>query len=361
MSFTYGVIEGLYDQLQCWNWDARSAYVDFCSRKGFDFYIYAPKNDPYLREQWRDPWPESELERLTALSESFRKKGVRFGLGFTRYEVQQLNTQTQDALKNKLSLINTIKPDILCILFDDFKNDVPHLAQTQADIADFIAGQSNASHFQVVGTYYSKDPLLFRAYGTMPKGYWSDLGRCLDKRFDIFWTGDHVISLGYEQAGLEEMAELFQRKPFLWDNYPVNDPGWLMCRLPVYAFTGRPWQISEWCSGHAVNPMIQPLLSMIPLTTLADIYQQKDGYQSYAAFRVAVREVCGEALAQAIEDNLIYLTQEGYKNFSEFTAKRLKTTFEAFSSPRDLCFSREILHWLAKTSETSTVPGDSSN
>ena len=343
MSFTYGVIEGLYDKQQSWTWEARNAYVDFCSLKGFDFYIYAPKNDPYLREQWREPWPVEELEHLKALSDAFKKKGVRFGIGFTPFEVEQLDGHTCQALKSKLALINSINPEILCILFDDFKNDIPELAKTQSGIAEFIAGESKSDHFLVVGTYYSRDPLLSRAYGPMPKNYWADQGRSLDSRFDIFWTGDHVISLGYDEAGLSEMTELFQRKPFLWDNYPVNDPDWLKTRLRIFSFTGRPWQISEWCSGHAVNPLIQPRLSMIPLATLADIYQQKDRYQAYASFKSVIQELCGLPLAQAIEDNLIYFTEEGYNTFSAFTAKRLKKVFQEFSDQPYSAYADEII------------------
>ena len=29
----------------------------FCAMSGYDFYIYAPKGDPYLRRKWREPMP----------------------------------------------------------------------------------------------------------------------------------------------------------------------------------------------------------------------------------------------------------------------------------------------------------------
>ena len=353
MSFTYGVIEGLYDKEQSWTWEARHDYVDFCLKKGFDFYIYAPKNDPYLREKWREPWPEAELDSLKKLSDAFKAKGIRFGIGFTPFEVNALDQKTRNDLKAKLELINSINPAMLSILFDDFSNHVPELARVQSDIAEFIAAESNAEHFQVVGTYYSKDPLLSRVYGPKPEQYWSDMGAVLDKRFDIFWTGDHVISLGYDQSELAYMTELFQRKPLLWDNYPVNDPEWLKKRLRIYSFTGRPWQLSNWCSGHAANPMIQPRLSMIPLATLADIYQKKDQFIAHQSFKSVLAELCGPSLARVIQDNLIYLTEEGCGNFSPYTVKRLKEQFQQFDDPAQLLYTNEILDWLDAVSESS--------
>lgn len=346
MAFRYGVIEGLYDQENLWSWEARDAYATFCAQKGFDFYIYAPKNDPYLREQWNHAWPESEFNALKTLRLTLRDKNIRFGVGLTPFNVRELNHKNRQQLKEKISSISQLSPEILCILFDDFSNEIDNLARTQADIAEFIAGESNAEHIIIVGTYYSKDPLLQRVYGTMPDNYWSDLGQYLDPRFDIFWTGDHVISLGYDQTGLEEMSDHFQRKPFLWDNYPVNDTDWLKSRLRLYTFTGRPWQISEWCSGHAVNPMIQPWLSMIPLATLSDLYQQKSQFDGHTSFKQVVSELCGAELAVAIDDNLLYFTEEGTRNFSDFTRKRLVKTFSEFHSEIELPFTREILSWL---------------
>ena len=346
MTFSYGVIEGLYDKDNHWSWASRDAYVDFCAQKCLDFYIYAPKNDPYLREQWAQPWPEHEMQKLHTLSANMRKRCVRFGVGLTPFNVRSLDTKNRQQLKKKIASINQLKPDILCILFDDFTNEVDNLAQTQAEIAQFIAGQSTAEQFIVVGTYYSKDPLLQRVYGKMPENYWPALGQSLPQEFDIFWTGDHVISLGYDQQGLQQMTDYFRRKPFLWDNYPVNDTAWLQNRLRLYTFTARPWKISEWCSGHAANPMVQPMLSMIPLATLSDLYQQKGQFDPLDSFKKAARDLCGDALAAAIEDNLINLTEEGLLNFSNFTRKRLQKTFAAFSSEREQPFVKEILKWL---------------
>lgn len=349
MAFEYGVIEGLYDQEQGWSWEARHAYGVFCQQHGFGFYIYAPKNDPWLREQWAEPWPEDQWLALQRVCNNFKQHQVRFGIGFTPYHVRDLTPQVKQQLKSKIALTNQLKPEILSILFDDFSNDIPNLAQLQAEIAAFIAAESNAEQFIVAGTYYSRDALLERIFGAMPQNYISDLGRCLDPAFDIFWTGDHVIALGFDQASLDDVAQQLRRKPFLWDNYPVNDPSWLKHRLRLMPFNGRPWQLSQWSAGHAVNPMIQPWLSMLPLATLQDLYQHKAQFASYASFKKHAYALCGEALAQTIEANLVSLTEEGRLLFTEFTKQRLHKAFAPFDTP----FSKEIIHWLSYESERS--------
>ncbi|PJE80134.1 O-GlcNAcase [invertebrate metagenome] len=346
MSFTYGVIEGLYDDKHQWSWAARHAYVEFCQQNGQQFYIYAPKNDPFLRERWREPWPDDELNQLKSLADAFRSAGIAFGIGFTPYQLESLDKQSRQCLREKLALINGVNPSILCILFDDFSCKIPHLAETQSEVVHFMAGLSKAEHFMTVGTWYSSDPLLERVYGAMPENYQEDLGRSLDPGVDIFWTGNHVISSGYDESGLSEIAQKLRRKPFLWDNYPVNDPKWLQDRLRLYALTGRPWKLEQWTHGHAVNPMIQPWLSMIPLATLNYLYQRKEDYQPHQAFKQALKTLCSQQLAKAIDDELVTFSQEGNQNLSDFTRNRLTYKFMPLMKETDEPFVKEILSWI---------------
>ena len=53
-----GLIEGYYGKL--WSWQAREETIAFLKLHGYDFYIYAPKADPYLRKRWREDHPADE-------------------------------------------------------------------------------------------------------------------------------------------------------------------------------------------------------------------------------------------------------------------------------------------------------------
>ena len=50
-----------------------------------------------------------------------------------------------------------------------------------------------------------------------------DKGRLLDPAIGMFWTGPETCAREYTPGHLARVAEQMGRKPFLWDNYPVND------------------------------------------------------------------------------------------------------------------------------------------
>src|SRR5690606_38231537 len=82
---------------------------------------------------------------------------------------------------------------------------------------------SSADRIILCPTYYSDDPVLERVFGERPHNYWQNLGEQLDSRTDIFWTGPRVCSEHFNVEHLHAVGQRLGRKPFLWDNYPVND------------------------------------------------------------------------------------------------------------------------------------------
>ena len=67
-----GLIEGFFGK--GWSWEARARYAQWLPRHGYGFYIYAPKEDGYLRKHWALPWPEAELEALRQLARQFESE-----------------------------------------------------------------------------------------------------------------------------------------------------------------------------------------------------------------------------------------------------------------------------------------------
>ena len=55
-----GLIEGFFGK--GWSWEARARYAQWLPRHGYGFYLYAPKEDGYLRKHWATPWPADQLE-----------------------------------------------------------------------------------------------------------------------------------------------------------------------------------------------------------------------------------------------------------------------------------------------------------
>jgi hypothetical protein len=335
-----GIIEGFFGRP--WSWAERAAQVRFLRPHGYRFYLYAPKGDAYLRRRWQEPHPEAEMERLAAFRAICRAEGVRFGIGLSPFELHLHPPKGWHAmLAAKIAALAALQPDDLAILFDDMRGDVPDLAERQAAIVHFAAERAGAGRILCCPSYYSDDPILDSAFGERPPFYLEQLGRLLDPAVHLMWTGEEVCAREYGPGHLARVAEQMRRKPFLWDNYPVNDGARMSQHLHLRGFTGRPAAIAGLIAGHGINPASQPLLSRIPALTLAESYARGEGYEYGAAFRRAAVEVLGEELADRVGRDLISLQDRGLDRLAERRAV-LRARYAAFAHPA----ATEITAWL---------------
>ena len=335
-----GIIEGFYGKT--WSWDAREETAGFLAAHGFTFYLYAPKFDPYLRRRWQEPHPENEATRLARLGERCRTAGVRFGIGLSPFELyENFDQGARDALAAKLRELDSVGVQDLAILFDDMRGDSPGIAERQVEIVHWAAERTAASRILVCPTYYSDDPVLDTAFGRRPDGYVERLGTLLDPRIEVFWTGEEVVSREISPGHLRRVSEQLGRKPFLWDNYPVNDGQRMSQYLHLRGVTGRPARNAEHLAAHGINPALQPVLTRIPALTLADSYRLGDAYQYSAAAKLAARTVLGETLGELVHEDTLTLQDAGLDRLGD-KAERLRVRYGAHDHPG----AREILAWL---------------
>jgi hypothetical protein len=335
-----GVIEGYFGRP--WSWAERAEVASLLSRHGYGFFIYAPKADARLRSDWRLPFDEEQLATLSAFADHCRSLDMRFGVGLSPFEAWlDFGDDVRRDLTAKLAAFDAIGVDDLGILFDDMRGDLPDLAQRQVEIVDFAAGATGASRIIVCPSYYSDDPLLDRAFGERPPDYLAELGRRLDPAIHLFWTGEEVCSREFSPGHLERIAEQMRRKPFLWDNYPVNDGAMMSQHLHLRAFTGRPAAIGGKIAGHAVNPALQPMLSCIPMLTLPMSYAREDDYRYGAAFQEAACAVVGDELAAMLLKDLLALQDVGLDNLGA-RRSRLRERYADLPDPA----AREVVAWL---------------
>jgi hyaluronoglucosaminidase len=336
-----GLIEGYYGGP--WTWPERRAHARTLKRHGYGFYIYAPKADVYLRKRWREEPPEATRAGMAAFAGQCRELGMRFGVGLSPFEIyRDFNAEAQGALARKLDWLDAVGIDDLGILFDDMRGDLPGLAETQVRIVHWIAERSRATRLIVCPTYYSDDAGLDRFFGNRPAGYLQDFGAALDPAIEVFWTGEEVCSKEFSPGHLERVGAALRRKPFLWDNYPVNDGPRMSPHLHLRAFTGRPASIAAHISAHAVNPALQPTLSLIPELTLAESYRLGEAYQYVGAFDRTADEVLGPELAKAVRRHLPIFQDDGRDRLTEDTIGKLRERYAAFDNPG----AREIVGWL---------------
>lgn len=336
-----GLIEGFFGRT--WSFTERYDYAEFLKTNAYHFYIYAPKNDPYLRKAWQQDWPPETAAQLQALISHYQSLGLDFGLGLSPFEIyKNYDALAQQSLQAKIKRLNRLGVDILCLLFDDMRGDLPDLAQTQIKITQDVLAQTTAKKVIMCPTYYSFDPLLEKYFGTMPKDYFQDLGKGLPPEVEIFWTGPEICSQAYPESHLKEVIQVLGRKPFLWDNYPVNDGAKLSRFLHLKAFENRPDSLAKLTTGHAVNPMNQPWLSRIPLYSLPRSYSQSLRYDPQKTLEESLHQLCEESLAHQILKDLDSFQTQGLDQIEHIKREQLIQQYTVFDSP----YAQEIIAWL---------------
>jgi hypothetical protein len=335
-----GVIEGYFGRP--WPHAERKQVLTRLRELGYAFFHYAPKADPLLRRRWREPLPQAHAMELADLASHCRGLGLRFGVGLSPYELyRDFSGAARQDLIAKLAELDAIGIDDLAILFDDTRGDLPELAAREAEIVHTALANTRASRVLMCPTYYSDDRMLDVVFGARPRGYLEELGRRLDPRVHVYWTGEEICAREFSPGHLAVVAERLQRKPTLWDNYPVNDGPNMSRFLHLRAFTGRPAAIGPFVAAHAINPALQPHLSLIPAATLAAAYRDGSGYQYMTAFRQAACDVAGARIAGMLEEDLHALQDRGFHDLGE-DRERLRRRYAAVDHP----VASELVRWL---------------
>jgi len=334
-----GVIEGFFGKP--WDWSARQSGIDFLRDCGYQFYVYAPKADPFLRRRWREPIPAQTMQQLSELSSRCRERDIVLGIGLTPFEIYlNYDANTKMALRSKVLQLNEIRADMLCILFDDMRGDVDDLPALQVKVISDVCAWSNAKRFIVCPTYYSYDSVLAREFGPPPKRYLRDFGRMLDSRIDVFWTGEHIISEGYPAQHIAEVATEIGRKPFIWDNHISNDSRIRTSHLFIDPSSDA-WELpAAAVAGLAINPMNQAHLSRIALCGYKQLLE-------HPREQVLVSNLCwplaGASFAERLAADCGLFQVRGLEQIDTDTRRRLLGLYEAEKTNP---YAQEVSAWL---------------
>jgi signal transduction histidine kinase len=89
-----GVIEGFYGPP--WSHEERLDLIAFCGREGLTTWVHAPKDDPYHRASWREPYPDEELAQL---GEGPKKADAKALVAAIAREVGRLEQLSEEYLR----------------------------------------------------------------------------------------------------------------------------------------------------------------------------------------------------------------------------------------------------------------------
>ncbi|MGW7082598.1 beta-N-acetylhexosaminidase family protein [Streptomyces sp. NPDC054871] len=298
-----GSIEGFYGPP--WTEAERLDQMDFLGDTKANTYVYAPKDDPYHREKWREPYPADKLTELGKLIDRASANHVRFTFAVSPGgSICYSDPADVKALTAKLQAMYDLGVRSFSVPLDDIsytkwncEGDKAKFgepgrgpaAKAQVGLLntiqrDFIAKHEDANPLQMVPTEYGD--LTDTAYKQTMRAE-------LDSAVEVMWTGTDVVPPEITNSQAEKAAELFGRKVFVWDNYPVNDFARTAGRLLLAPYDKREPGLSGHLSGIVSNPMNQEGASKLAVFTMNDFSWNDRGYERARSGRQAALYLAG--------------------------------------------------------------------
>ncbi|MFC9125910.1 beta-N-acetylglucosaminidase domain-containing protein [Streptomyces sp. NPDC057099] len=300
-----GVIEGFYGTP--WSHTERLHQLDFYGRTKQNVYVYSPKDDPYLRDRWRDEYPPAELRQLKELVDRADANHVRFTYALSPgLSVCYSSAADIAALTRKFDSLYAIGVRSFAIPLDDISYTTWNCPADEKEFGtgggaagaaqahllnevwkDFSAGRSGLHPLEMVPTEYSD---------LADSPYKKALREKLDPSVVVEWTGVGVIAPTITAEQVAKAREVYGHPILVWDNYPVND--YVTSRLLLGPYTGREPGVAKAATGVTANPMVQGQASRLALFTSAAYLWNPDAYDPRAAFLASVRDLAGPDAAK---------------------------------------------------------------
>src|SRR5690606_9542412 len=298
-----GSVEGFYGSP--WTTEERLDLLAFHGRFKLNTYVYAPKDDPYHRDRWREPYPADRLAELQRLVEAADANHVRFTFAVSPgVSICYSDAGDREALVAKLRAVHELGVRSFSIALDDIDPETWHCeadraayggpstaaaARAQADLLNhvqeaFVDASPGVEPLQMVPTDYR---------GTDDTPYRQVLREELDPRVEVMWTGRFVVPEEITVDDAAAAAATYGRPVFVWDNTPVNDYPTTEGRLVLAPYDRREPGLSAHVTGIVLNPMNQAAASTAQLVGAADFTWNDEAYDPARAHRAAAEHLAG--------------------------------------------------------------------
>ncbi|MFI5694908.1 beta-N-acetylglucosaminidase domain-containing protein [Kribbella sp. NPDC051586] len=295
-----GSIEGFYGTP--WSHADRLDHLDYLGAHRMNTYQYAPKDDVYHREQWRDPYPADKLAELGELIERAQRNKVDFTFALSPgLSIRYTSDDDYQALIAKFEALYALGVRVFNVPLDDIEYETWHSDEdaakygtgggaagaAQADLCnriqrEWIASKADLAPLQMVPTEY---------YDVHETPYKQALREQLDPAVIVHWTGTAVVPEKITSAQAAEAKAVFGHDILIWDNYPVND--YAHGRILLAAYTGREPGLAEHVVGVISNPMNQAAASKLALYSFAEFGWKPATYDADASWHRAIAERAG--------------------------------------------------------------------
>lgn len=277
-----GVIEGFYGRP--WTVEDRLDCIKFIGQNYMNTYMYAPKNDIYHRDKWREFYPQNKILEFKEILKECENYHVDFYYMIAPGKDFKFNMKYDYiALKSKLKQLIDIGVNKFGVLLDDidyFKGAGIKHAELVNNVYYFL--KENLEKFELVmcPTEYDID------YDTP---YLKSLGERLLPEIKIFWTGNETLSHRITKDSFEKISSILNHKIIIWDNVPVNDFESDKELLFIAPYENRyPHLCNTNLEGIVLNPMDIWQASKFTLASFSQYAFNADSFRGKDDFKKAI-------------------------------------------------------------------------
>ena len=245
-----GYIEGYYGRLLTWS--ERARILETLARLEMQAYLYAPKEDPAHRLDWRSDWSAEWWQGFSHFCEHAKNLNIKVLAGIAPGGDFDFTSPTSDLeilTKKAQALLASgghEGADEIVLLLDDIEPLASERLGSHADEGTAHAKLAN-SLASAISAPLSVVPRVY-ADEIEDKGYLASLASTLEDSMGVFFCGSHVVS---PQIALEETkavkAGIIADRIIVWDNLYAND------YCPRRLFLGR-WQGRSHVDAIMLNP-----------------------------------------------------------------------------------------------------------
>lgn len=303
-----GFVEGFYGYT--WSYEDRLSLMKESSEFKMNTYIYAPKDDPYHKDQWRTLYPDDKAEELRKLAEEGKKDNMSFcwsvhpGYGF--------NYNTEDdynKLIAKFEQLYNLGVRQFGISYDDLSgtaNGTQHATLINKVNQNFVKAKGDVKPLIVVATRYCN------GWGPSMTSYFKPFISTLNEDVVVMWTGANTMSAITKAAYDWPKAQTgVDRDLAAWWNYPVND--YCDGNLMMSPLENLDNDVDN-LTGFFLNPMSQAEASKVAIFSGADYSWNVGDFEKTSSWKRAIDELVPEASEsfQRFADNISYI-KDGFE------------------------------------------------
>lgn len=298
-----GFVEGFYGFP--WDFEDRKSLMEETSDFKMDAYIYAPKDDPYHKAEWRTLYPAAEAAEIEKLATIGRENNINFVWSVHPGHGYNYNTDTDyNLLIAKLEQLYSLGVRQFGISYDDLEVSVSgseHASVINRVNEEWVKVKGDVDPIITVGTRYCN------TWGPSMTTYFKDFFGKVAQDVIVMWTGHSTMSaIDKDDYDYPRKATGVQRDVAAWWNYPVND--YCDGRLLMAPLENLHNDVDN-LTAFYINPMSQADASKVSIFSSADYAWNVEDFDKMESWRYAIKEIIPNE-SEAFErfaDNISYL------------------------------------------------------